>query len=739
MKVKKSLFINILILTLIAFTSFISCEVQWFKNFNDSVVSASSLNFHFYSKDPKTIVPGDDYNTTVRKYRIGKEVTSSELPDYNDPEIASWKTDARVGRWLFSQTSDGSEDLSMWGNFISFTPIDHDIDLYAEWHYKYGIDVQVEDVTGGTYTSEGISYYYDIDGKVFTPLLPERPGFTQTSTPVTVSSSSVNNGEVKFTRKVITVTFDADGGTFEGVNPTSDKIGKYGTTLTAPVPVRAGYNFIGWNAEVPDTFPANDVTYTALWEDNEFTLTYADWNAGWPDSKSCSAEIASIVNPLPAIYTLGVETELPDPISTAIVEDTIEFAGYYYDADCTKSLSKNASGKYYLKSTDTGNKIIYLKWKYKNVYVDPVNGNDRNTGHNVTNALKTVAEAKKYLACGQDECAIVLQNALTDADDISKLSGISTASYNNARLTNESTYYGSLVNLSDNVTLENLVIDSGSMASVISVSDGLLTVKNITFNMDLSFTGVNVSGTGGLLISGDFNYIPKRSNSASPASIATGSSGKLYISGAGKINSPNAVILQSGQSIDISEALTQSGIIAKIKSAVSAASPVVITDSVGGSYVSTYYKQFESADTGYSINSLGQLVEASGIGLYPVTPTITEYDPGNLATTVITKVSGGDTFVTFDVKDAAYEKIAVWGTDKYIQYTIDGKYGNVVITGSAGSYKAVLNLTSLTSGTDPSVTHNDLRYGFLSLVIYAEPENPVTDVITAKEYQIFVK
>ena len=120
-------------------------------------------------------------------------------------------------------------------------------------------------------------------------------------------------------------------------------------------------------------------------------------------------------------------------------------------------------------------------------------------------------------------------------------------------------------------------------------------------------------------------------------------------------------------------------------------------------------------------------------------PSITEYDPGELETTVITKVSGGDTIVTFKVSDEAYDKIALSGTEKYIQYTIDGVYGNVKITGSAGNYIAELNLTSLRSGTEPTVTPVDLQTGLHSLVIYAEADDSFNDVINTKEYQIFVK
>ena len=49
----------------------------------------------------------------------------------------------------------------------------------------------------------------------------------------------------------------------------------YGTTLEAPANlVKTGYTFTGWDTEVPTSVPAGDKTFTAQWQINQYTMTF---------------------------------------------------------------------------------------------------------------------------------------------------------------------------------------------------------------------------------------------------------------------------------------------------------------------------------------------------------------------------------------------------------------------------------------------------------------------------------
>ena len=114
----------------------------------------------------------------------------------------------------------------------------------------------------------------------------------------------------KWAANTYTITFDTAGGS-EIAPITQD----YGTVITAPeAPTREGYTFIGWDKEIPTTMPAENMTVTAQWEINQYTITF-DTNGGSeiaPITQDYGTAIVSPADPTREGYTfIGWDTEIP--------------------------------------------------------------------------------------------------------------------------------------------------------------------------------------------------------------------------------------------------------------------------------------------------------------------------------------------------------------------------------------------------------------------------------------------
>ena len=108
-----------------------------------------------------------------------------------------------------------------------------------------------------------------------------------------------------------TITFDTNGGS-EIAPITQD----YGTKITAPDnPTRKGYTIKGWDKEIPETMPAENITVKAQWKINQYTITF-DTNGGSeiaPITQDYGTEITAPDNPTRKGYTFkGWDKEIPE-------------------------------------------------------------------------------------------------------------------------------------------------------------------------------------------------------------------------------------------------------------------------------------------------------------------------------------------------------------------------------------------------------------------------------------------
>ena len=196
-----------------------------------------------------------------------------------------------------------------WDRDIPVTMPAENITVTAQWEInRYTITF---DTNGG---SEIAPITQDYGTAITAPANPTRKGYTfkgwDKEIPETMPAENMT---VKAQWKInqYAITFDTNGGS-EIAPITQD----YGTKITAPAdPTRKGYTFKGWDKEIPETMPAENITVTAHWEINRYTITF-DTNGGSeiaPITQDYGTAITAPADPTRKGYTFkGWDKEIPE-------------------------------------------------------------------------------------------------------------------------------------------------------------------------------------------------------------------------------------------------------------------------------------------------------------------------------------------------------------------------------------------------------------------------------------------
>ena len=166
--------------------------------------------------------------------------------------------------------------------------------------YTYGVGATLPTADDMTYTGYMFKGWYDNENL--------------TGSPVTaIGGTETGNKEywAKWEINQYTITFDANGGS--KIAPITQD---YGTKITAPAdPTRKGYTFKGWDKEIPKTMPAENMTVKAQWEINQYAITF-DTNGGSeiaPITQNYGTKIIAPADPTRKGYTFkGWDKEIPE-------------------------------------------------------------------------------------------------------------------------------------------------------------------------------------------------------------------------------------------------------------------------------------------------------------------------------------------------------------------------------------------------------------------------------------------
>lgn len=258
----------------------------------DSYASGTSVSI--------TAVPDTDY--TFSGWKVGSEETASVT---TNPYVITSLTSDVVLTPVFEESAVTTYDVT----FVT----------------AHGTAPQKQTINAG--------------GKVTEPAALSKTGYTfggwyaDGSTTAWDFNENVVNSDIKLTAKWTVNKYDLKV-VIDGNTTTTEYA--YGAAVTAPTaPSKTGYTFKGWGREVPTTMPAEDVTLTAQWDINKYTVSFST-NGG-------SAVTAQTVE-----YN-KTATEPTKPTKAGYV-----FMGWYTD-----SALKN---EYDFSTAVTGNITLYAKW-----------------------------------------------------------------------------------------------------------------------------------------------------------------------------------------------------------------------------------------------------------------------------------------------------------------------------------------------------------------------------------------
>ena len=326
-----------------------------------------------------------------------------------------WYPETGICALVWNKTSDATlyaqwEERKLWisGNIATNQPMIHDLNTPEVYTYT----------TNAVNKTEGSSYYHFKFYKTENGIEENMAyGWSTIQKPLSTNNEDVVTGikqdpgwntniVFSLTRKsdiTITLTLQSDDDSTQptvqiDANPyytikwmdENDNIVKEqelhaGETITPPAdPSREGYTFAGWGS--PQTMPADDVTYTAQWTINTYTITYGVFGGANGtirlDGGNKENKYASTTAQYNTSHTLEAEPNN---------NETHKIGGWYSDANCANKIQ--AAGTTYT-FTLTANTTVYVKFaeadeQMSNVYVSASSGGTVSQSGNVQVGNKT--------------------------------------------------------------------------------------------------------------------------------------------------------------------------------------------------------------------------------------------------------------------------------------------------------------------------------------------------------------
>ena len=251
----------------------------------------------------------------------GGAVTPSTVTATYDQSLNNLPVPKRL-RYVFSGWYDaqagGKQYVDGNGNSTARYDKTENCTLYAQWQEAPDCTVTF-DPNGGTLNGDATSSEQQ-NAPITQPTAPTRTGHTFTGWYKDLACTQPWDFDDWVTGDMTlyagwransyTLSFDTAGGS--AIGPITQD---YGTTINAPAaPTKTGYIFTGWSPALPATMPAENLTVTAKWTINQYTITFdtAGGSEIAPITQDYGTDLAAPADPTKTGYTFtGWEPELP--------------------------------------------------------------------------------------------------------------------------------------------------------------------------------------------------------------------------------------------------------------------------------------------------------------------------------------------------------------------------------------------------------------------------------------------
>ena len=264
------------------------------------------LSFEIEVKKP--VVEQSEFNVTMvidgygnavarpNSAKEGKEIQLTAIPDKGH-HFKEWQATSGNIRITNDKFTMPAGNVTVKAIFEANT---YTVKLYANGgtiasgqdvtSYTYGVGATLPTADDMTYTGHTFKGWYGNENLTGSPI-------------AAIGGAETGNKEywAKWEINQYTITVKPENGKAD-ITITQD----YGTPITAPTLTREGYQFNGWDKTFPTTMPAGDMTITAQWTLNRYTISYNLNNGtatGNPDSYTVESDAITLNTPTRPGYT----------------------------------------------------------------------------------------------------------------------------------------------------------------------------------------------------------------------------------------------------------------------------------------------------------------------------------------------------------------------------------------------------------------------------------------------------